>query len=35
MLAAMSVKTMANDRATLDFTPRDDMPRELAPDPDH
>jgi hypothetical protein len=30
----MSVRMMTNTRATLDFTPRDDMPPELVPDPD-
>lgn len=31
---AMSMEMMAKTRATLDFTPRDDMPLELVPDPD-
>jgi hypothetical protein len=30
----MSIKMMAQTRATLDFTPRDDLPKELVPDPD-
>ena len=30
----MSVEMMAKTRATLSFTPRDDMPPELVPDPD-
>src|SRR5450631_4369832 len=31
---AMSMEMMAKTRATLDFTPRDDVPPELVPDPD-
>src|SRR6202040_1427154 len=30
----MSVEMMAQTRATLDFTPRDDPPEQLVPDPD-
>src|SRR6266702_3288293 len=34
MSDAMSVEMMAKTRASLDFTPRDDMPPELVADPD-
>jgi hypothetical protein len=34
LMDRMTVEMMAKTRATLDFTPRDDMPAVLVPDPD-